>query len=1292
VQLSSRILTALAVLILAVAVVAVRTGSPETVEAATGTIDVLNVGTCYTTDDDIFKVGACDSGETDTDGDKVDYNVAGRTTITEVKAGTSIYATYAIDPKTSGDAPRAIAKNADVIKISIEDKDRDKRTGKLYTVSGSEPTRLAVDNPGTTDDEGEANEKIIRAIGLDSMDEDKLLAPLTGTPLPTRSVTNSLVMPTSTVVAEAAFAHSAGGTSGTINNSGNATFRLEGSESTNYPMASEDDRGKFYWFGTFDPDTTVDADETFENLTGQYINLDEDQAPGSVRNSIAPWMQVTASIPQGASVTVEYIYYQTSEEEEIIGGMKDSVDYDSENPPVFVDKEKRSETNDDPDALVLRASSDGNSSNENVPTRNLWLKETSRFSGQYEGYLRLTDADGDGRCKVEDSDPTTYEPCNWGLMTRDATGSGMDDAAYLGVESGPVTITYKDSTGDNETVTILIDKTPPAIQVDLPLHETASKDDSPDLIGSFNDGGGSGLRADSFKAYADNSADNKDETPVWDLGVNDEDDPDPDRGLVCVDLDADGECDADTAVAVLRAHYAGYSQVATFGIIKSKDIYKAEDTDPDEENGDEYKTADAEDFEDGAVEGGFDTVVRIDFPPGNEQNRYNHEIDIQAVVMDVAGNIGFSDSDPTAPTFIHDLNTKKDDRDADRHNVIGWYSRHTYYLDDVDPEYDKDQSATGFYVDSDGDEMMSNSGLKVVFDGNIDASTVGPGTFDVTLDDRSSATITGVKVKDDKVYLLIEEELPPDATPQVDLATGQSISDRAGNESTDRRLDGIELSDGILPTFTVTLSGGTGLNEDIDGEGPSELTKGQIKVSISANEPVQGSPKFAVVCSNLYWGGDAVDNHVAKFEANRTGTFTSAKINEAAPTGTKPHNGAKIDRQKMVDGENVDQGTMCPDHVKDAATTDDTAKYFDVAVTSALARPGNNWEYQWSNLSSDQEVEDGDLSVIVWGRDRSSYKKGDDTVYNYSASTASFVYDTDLEAAWEGNDDADEAVGELVPDENEDVFEVRPFVLLDFGDEGTTVNVTTFEIDGTDYTADLQAIEDNEFVWWPEPLAYGTYEVYVEANDAADNTGEHTYSFTVKERAPFVIDLLAGWNAISFPANPVDRALHAVFTNSAVDQVIGWNVTEPVSPWRMATRVDGVWMTSDEVAALNDVEARYGYWVHSQGFVTQAVNLAGKGDRSTDGQPNPADIPTDEGWNFVGVVDVDGDQTQDNAGESLRNSSNDPITAATYLGNYTRAYTWDHINNTWDVLKANEDVVIGSGIWVYYTKGHDIAP
>ena len=1255
-QLSSRILTALAVLILAVAVVAVRAGSTGTVEAATGTIDVLNVGTCYTTSTDVFAVGECNDGDADDNDTDTDnnsgYSVAGRNTISKVD---SVFATYAIDPKTSGDQPRAIAIHSDLIKISIEDTGRDKRSGVLYPV-GTAATNTTAAQAAV----------ISKALGklagdLDTHDHDNDGANATPTP--------EIIGISSTT---AVFTGSDGANaSGAIDSSGDAEFELTGADNTDHPMASEDDRGKVYWFGTI-PDQDGDNNREFVNLGAGYIVLDEDQASGD-GSTIAPWMKVTASIPDPwDNVDVDFIYYQTSEEEEIIGGGKKGAYPPGVETPVFVDDENKAT---EPDALVLRANGDGD-----APSQNLRLKEDGRFSGRYEGYLRLTDSDGDGKCDDDDNDTTADARCNWGRVPGAGSTAGIDGAAILGVESGPISITYKNSKGDTKSVTIQIDKDAPAIQVDSPVHNAASKDDSPDLIGSFSDGGGSGLRSESFQFYAHNQADGKnDGTPVWDLRVNlSAADASALRGRVCVDTDDAGlTCDDGTPTLVKRADYSGYSEShQTFGIIASNEIYLGENADGNAANGDEYKTADAEDFDDGDTSGTFDTVVRIDFPPDEaDDNRYNHEIDLQAVVMDIAGNIGFSDSEPSDPTFIHDYGTKKKDRDDDdKHNVIGWYSRHTYFLDDVDPKYMEDDSATGFYLDADGDPMKTSSGLMVVFDGKIDPASVGIGTFDVMLDNGNNAAVTDVQVKDEKVYLQIEEELAPDATPKVDLAAGQSISDRAGNESTDRRLDGIELSDGILPTFTVTLSGGTGLNEDIDGEGPSELTKGQMTISISANEAIQGSPKFSVVCSNLTWGANS-DNNVAKFASNRTNALTSGDLSAAAPNDTN---------NTLPDPGDDDKRTMCPDHTVAAVSGSDAA-YFDVAVTSALARPGNNWEYQWSNLSADQALEDGKLSVIVWGRDRSSYKSGAKTLYNYSASTVNFVYDTDLKAAWEDG-------GELVPAKKENVFEMRPFVLLDFGAEKTTVDVSSFKVDGMDHTADLMSIEDNQFVWWPEPLAYGTYKVEVEANDAANNQDDQSYTFTVKERSAFVLNLLAGWNSVSFPANPVDRALHAVFTNPEIDQVIGWDATEPVNPWRMATRVDGVWTTSDDMAALNDVEARYGYWVHSEGFITQAVMLAGKGDRTTDGQPNPSDIPTDEGWNFVGVVDVDGDQTQDDAGETLRNSAQDPITAAEYLGNYTRAYTWDHINNTWDVLKKDEGITIGSGVWVYYTKGHDIAP
>ena len=49
--------------------------------------------------------------------------------------------------------------------------------------------------------------------------------------------------------------------------------------------------------------------------------------------------------------------------------------------------------------------------------------------------------------------------------------------------------------------------------------------------------------------------------------------------------------------------------------------------------------------------------------------------------------------------------------------MLGWFSRHVYYLDDVDPKYSRDESATGFFPDADGDVMVTDSGLMIVFDG-----------------------------------------------------------------------------------------------------------------------------------------------------------------------------------------------------------------------------------------------------------------------------------------------------------------------------------------------------------------------------------------------------------------------------------------------------------------------------------------------------------------------------------------------------------------------------------------------
>ena len=44
--------------------------------------------------------------------------------------------------------------------------------------------------------------------------------------------------------------------------------------------------------------------------------------------SIAPWMRVSAQVPALVTINVQYIYYQTSEEEDLIGGRKSEANDD----------------------------------------------------------------------------------------------------------------------------------------------------------------------------------------------------------------------------------------------------------------------------------------------------------------------------------------------------------------------------------------------------------------------------------------------------------------------------------------------------------------------------------------------------------------------------------------------------------------------------------------------------------------------------------------------------------------------------------------------------------------------------------------------------------------------------------------------------------------------------------------------------------------------------------------------------------------------------------------------------
>ena len=333
---------------------------------------------------------------------------------------------------------------------------------------------------------------------------------------------------------------------------------------------------------------------------------------------------------------------------------------------------------------------------------------------------------------------------------------------------------------------------------------------------------------------------------------------------------------------------------------------------------------------------------------GNEQaptRDREYQVDFQAFAMDRAGNIGFSDSDPSNPRFINDLGEPAGERNPG--NVFGYYSAHIITLDEKDPEVKPDRSATGFYgTNSDGNMIVDRSGVMVVFDGPIDASSVTTDTFAVDLDEDTAATVTDVDVEKNYVFLKLADMLDSDATPMVEIAVGGKVEDMAGNETFANEFDQFAVKDGITPRLTVTLSGGSGTGTG--SESAEKLTKDRITVHVESDELLQGSPRIIVACSGISWntmsGDTKVSNDIDDLVANRSGAFTD-RPSETPERETAPASKADAFAASAY------YDYTCGYDVNEDKFDDDYA----IDDVSSLNRSGTTWEFTWQNPSGDAQ-------------------------------------------------------------------------------------------------------------------------------------------------------------------------------------------------------------------------------------------------------------------------------------------------------------------------------------------------
>lgn len=1335
-QRTANLITALTALALAVAFVAGLSFQTQRTDAAAATIAALNVGTCHTTDAKVLDEDDCNDHISG-----FEFNQDGLEEVIEIRSGERFFATYAHDPRTADEPARAILNDADLVKISIKDEGRDVRQGVLIArlsetsaggATGDDVLELETivdasrdDGTATATPEIEGPQSRLGGVVAAAVDGYSYDGP-TGEGIDNVPTVETMFSFTRRDVA-------LGGDEVEITLPGIVELVLSGSEFK--PIARGADRGEMRFFGTVSndgpdgqPDTADDLDIAFGELD-RFLEWDEDVVPGAAGR--APAVSLQANPRVGDTIELRAIHYLTSDVEYMMGGetclpLSGSIDdpstTDVDEGSILTDEdgdpaggntdqrfikgtqaacadEELGENFGDYDRFVLEVSADGVQT-----TRNLYLEETGRFSGVFEGYVRLTDSDGDGwevgtDGDLEDVGADGAQRNNWGIQVRHAPGEVDDDGdvdadgrkdgavlpetgAVIGVDNGPVRIGYKDTDGTTHSFTISVDIEPPTIEVSSPRNNGRSDDEEINFAGSLNDSE-SGLAEDSFALYVDHDPDAADANPVLELFVTESipntDATQPEK-LGIVNADAD----ADDGVIATETQYAGFSNDnPTFGIVEAAKVYLDVSSDASSAT---IKGIDAEDHADGDSDAAFRDSVRVNFLASRDDEPYNHAIDFHALVRDTAGNIGFSDSDEANPRYINDLGTALDDRlgqgdNAPLPNVLGVFSRHVVYIDNVDPVIDEDRTVTGFYdVNSNDVPLVDRAGVMVVFDGPVDSRSIDAGTFILTLgeDDEIEVPVVSTAVSGKLVFLKLAEELASDATPKLTIAEGQEVRDLAGRVTRSEEQEAVTVKDGNLPIFTVELSEGSGVGTG--NEGPTRLTRNTIKVSITSDEDIQGAPKVAVVCSNLVYrlSSEDEDSDISDYVSGLSGATS------AGQPGT-------------IAGDTVENGPDC-------GNLDSDDSNYGIRPATSLSRRDNTWEYTWRQFPADNRarVPDGMATVVVWGNDRSQYTKydadtSDSQIKNWGSTSAEFRFDETFETPL-----SDQSGGRVLPAADDKVAERRPFVLLDFSGEPTTVTVTELMVDGDDVTESIESRGQNQFLYWPEALSSGEHEVKFSARDAADNKVENqSFKFEVTARDPFILSLFAGWNAISFPADPQDGSLQSVFGESAVERVIGWNPASDTGPWAIATKADGVWMSSIDTANLDELRAQYGYWVYSTEFVDVSVELLGPIDRETGDVPLLTGVQTYPGWNFVGVVDQDGDQTEGRAGSNLKDGivnvagednvgQQDDIEVKDYLSGFARAYRWDVITNSYLVLTGSDNLKIGEGIWVYFAQG--IAP
>ena len=648
-------------------------------------------------------------------------------------------------------------------------------------------------------------------------------------------------------------------------------------------------------------------------------------------------------------------------------------------------------------------------------------------------------------------------------------------------------------------------------------------------------------------------------------------------------------------------------------------------------------------------EGLADDELNAD-PLGDE-----YEIRWWAVSTDLAGNNGVSDSDgdtkcnvpPTVTvdalegTIVDAVGEPGDDDYVAGTGCDPFVVR----VDTAGPELDATQTFTGSWLDG-SDEKSGSDGKRtsivVAFSEALDCDSVSADDFEV-----DGSAPNGVTCKGSNVYLDVDE-LDPNDRPEITVAE-ESLTDKAGNLiGADEE---ITSNDGIPAKLTVSVTG--------TGEGDRVVTDEDLTITIGSDERLAGNPTVTI--------SSVGDDYVLNSDDSASGT--------ASPTGNvnewelKPvFSGNDDDGLWSVYVSGQDLGSGAQKLKASAGTAGTEGKDED-------DEPNDVFTIDLDSKSAILFEVDNEVQAPAWSPDIIDDDKTDNPGVFIRADFANEGKEYGLGGV---DPDAD------TPDTTREMTNTPGDVDTDFDTHGT-VTLVSASFNGDDITESVSTRDDILFVYRPGNLTNGDHVFKIEVMDSAGNEDEFTLEFAKTDRAPYKIELNPGPNLISFPGNPADGDINAVFGgegNEDITNVLSFDNASGL--WLNAMKgEDGMFMGD-----LTTINGMNGYWVLSASILDVSVVLESTGSI----ERPPPHIAVQEGWNLIGVVDAQ----QRSAGSKIATSD--------YFANIDAqvVYGFDSLAGRLvrlSIAKADttknevqDNVETGSAYWVYANEPGIIIP